>query len=151
MHNQRHGRFGLRQWFCISECIGPNSFSAWNLLWHHQIYCFRDLRRGRNVYWAMHRMQIGPLMQMVKWGSLTFYSRYKGLLACLKANQPQYQTWQLALLTQISSLFTWDNLCPDLHFSHSWRTKKNEDLIHMLLNVCVCPRTALRWLPTVLV
>jgi hypothetical protein len=32
--------------FCINECIGPESFSAWNLLWHHQIYCFRALRHG---------------------------------------------------------------------------------------------------------
>jgi hypothetical protein len=40
--------------FCFSECIGPESFSAWNLLWHHPIYCFRALRHGIFVRWAMH-------------------------------------------------------------------------------------------------
>jgi hypothetical protein len=56
--------------FCISECIGPESFSGWNLTWHHQIYCFRSLRHVRFGRWAMRRMQIasariGPLLMQI--------------------------------------------------------------------------------------
>jgi hypothetical protein len=73
--------------FCISECIGPESFSAWNLTWHHQIYCFRALRHVRFGRWTMHRMQIagariGPLMQIAKsnllWRNKAFDSSHGG-------------------------------------------------------------------------
>jgi hypothetical protein len=57
MHHLRHVRFDWHP-FYISECIGRESFFAWNLTWHHQIYCFRALRHVRFGRWAMHRMQI---------------------------------------------------------------------------------------------
>jgi hypothetical protein len=86
MHHLRHGRFGLHP-FCISECIGPESFSKWNLLWHHHIFFFRALCHGRFVRWAMHRMQIvgariGLLMQIAKsnllWCNEAFDSSHGG-------------------------------------------------------------------------
>ena len=86
MHHLRHVRFDWHP-FCISECIGPESFSAWNLTWHHQIYCFRALRHVRFGRWAMHRMQIagariGALMQIAKsnllWRNDVFDSSHGG-------------------------------------------------------------------------
>jgi hypothetical protein len=78
MHHLRHVRFDWHP-FCISECIGPESFSAWNLTWHHQIYCFRAyvtldlaaerciacrLRALASVHWW--KLQIAKMRQIMR-------------------------------------------------------------------------------------
>jgi hypothetical protein len=137
MHHLRHVRFDWHP-FCISECIGPESFSAWNLTWHHQIYCFRTLRHVRFGRWAMHRMQIagariGALMQIAKsnllWRNEAFDSSQGGkdIWIC-----KHYMQMRQLKLTELLIIYSRTNYYQEEKwkgsYAHDFETRSNRGL-----------------------